>query len=196
MSGTEKKLDRRVVRTRKAIMSAFESLLATQPLGKITVSAIAREADIDRKTFYLHYSSVDDLAIMKVEESIDRIVGAIKKKGAGKAPEELVHIALSEINAIYSEHIEIYEKIASTLSVNMLFEHFNEVALFCLEHIGADPSILDDDELRLRVQFFLAGGLSLYASWLQSDHSTPIESVSDAIESAINASQIQVLVDL
>ena len=193
MAAIEKKLDRRVVRTRKAIMDAFEKLLTQYRLDKITVSAIAREADIDRKTFYLHYASVNDLATMKVEEGIERIVNALKERGAGKEPSELVHIALTEVNSIYKEHLDIYEKIASTLTVGVLLEQFNDVARFCLSHLGLDPDLVEDDQLRMRAQFFLAGGLSLYASWLQSDHSTPIESVSDAIESAINADKVPVL---
>ncbi|MBP3866799.1 MAG: TetR/AcrR family transcriptional regulator [Eggerthellaceae bacterium] len=193
MASTEKKLDRRVVRTRKAIMEAFETLLETHRLDKITVSAIAREADIDRKTFYLHYGSIGDLVSLKIGEGIDRIVAALKEQGAGKEPSELVHIALSEVNAIYTEHLSIYEKLASTVTVGMLLDQFNDIARFCLEYLGLDPDMVEDDELRMRAQFHLAGGLSLYATWLQSDHSTPIESVSDAIERAINAESIAVL---
>lgn len=193
MASTEKKLDRRVVRTRKAIMEAFETLLETHRLDKITVSAIAREADIDRKTFYLHYGSIGDLVSLKIGEGIDRIVAALKERGAGKEPSELVHIALSEVNAIYTEHLSIYEKLASTVTVGMLLDQFNDIARFCLEYLGLDPDMVEDDELRMRAQFHLAGGLSLYATWLQSDHSTPIESVSDAIERAINAESIAVL---
>ena len=41
-----KKLDRRVVRSRRLIIDAFERLLLKESLEDITVSAIAREADI------------------------------------------------------------------------------------------------------------------------------------------------------
>lgn len=54
-----KKLDRRVVRSRRLIIDAFERLLLKESLEDITVSAIAREADIDRKTFYQHFGSID-----------------------------------------------------------------------------------------------------------------------------------------
>ena len=44
--------DRRVVRTRKAIREAFFKLMENQDYHKITIASVAREADIDRKTFY------------------------------------------------------------------------------------------------------------------------------------------------
>ena len=55
------KTDRRIIRTKKAIDAALDKLLTEKDVSKITVSAIAREADIDRKTFYLHYSSIEEL---------------------------------------------------------------------------------------------------------------------------------------
>ena len=64
------KLDRRIVRTRKAINTALDKLLSENDVSKITVSAIAREADIDRKTFYLHYPSIDSLLTHRAEEII------------------------------------------------------------------------------------------------------------------------------
>lgn len=57
----EKNVDRRVIKTRKAIEDALSRLLLNTEYSKITVSAIAREANINRKTFYLHFSSVDDI---------------------------------------------------------------------------------------------------------------------------------------
>lgn len=51
----------RVRRTRHAIHSAFRALVARDGFRNITVSALAREANIDRKTFYLHYRGLDDL---------------------------------------------------------------------------------------------------------------------------------------
>lgn len=62
--------DRRVVRTRAAIEHAFRELLATTPYDKITVSSVARVAGINRKTFYLHYDSVDDLLVHVIERAV------------------------------------------------------------------------------------------------------------------------------
>ena len=54
-------VDRRVRRSRRAIVAAFDRLITEVPLEQVTVSAIAREADVDRKTFYQHFGSVDGL---------------------------------------------------------------------------------------------------------------------------------------
>ena len=57
----QKKEDRRVRYTKKAIRDGFLQLLAVKPIEKISVTEICREADINRGTFYAHYSDPYEL---------------------------------------------------------------------------------------------------------------------------------------
>ena len=70
--------DRRITKTRKSIQNAYLNLLRQKGTEKITISDIAREADIDRKTFYLHYDSTEDIIREYAEE---------KTRDAGWSPE-------------------------------------------------------------------------------------------------------------
>lgn len=72
--------DRRFVRTEKAIMEAFLKLAEEQDPQKITVTALAREADIDRKTFYLHYDTVDAVADALLKQEAERIVEVLREE--------------------------------------------------------------------------------------------------------------------
>lgn len=56
-----KKEDRRVKYTKQAIRDGFLRLIAKKPIEKITVTEICREADINRGTFYAHYSDPYEL---------------------------------------------------------------------------------------------------------------------------------------
>ncbi len=76
-AGKSKSLDRRVVKTRKAIRDALKSLVVTKGVKGVSISAIAREADIDRKTFYLHYESIDDLVESLIKEHLTEISDVI-----------------------------------------------------------------------------------------------------------------------
>ena len=51
----EKKVDKRTLKTRKAIINALAELLSEKELRKITVQEIADGADVNRVTFYKHY---------------------------------------------------------------------------------------------------------------------------------------------
>ena len=47
--------------TQSAILKTFDQMLETTPFEKITVSAIIKNCNISRKTFYYHYQDVYDL---------------------------------------------------------------------------------------------------------------------------------------
>jgi AcrR family transcriptional regulator len=53
--------DRRVRKTKKQLRNALTSLLLEKEIGRITVRDVADLADVNRGTFYAHYSDVYDL---------------------------------------------------------------------------------------------------------------------------------------
>ena len=63
-------MDKRIVKTKRAIHAAMTKLLASKPIEEITVTELAEAAEINRKTFYNYYSSVN----MVAEEMEDEIV--------------------------------------------------------------------------------------------------------------------------
>jgi AcrR family transcriptional regulator len=68
-------MDRRQVRTRKAILEALLEFMPTHELDTLTVSQVAERADINRVTFYAHFKDMDalvDSAAMRVVEEAGR----------------------------------------------------------------------------------------------------------------------------
>mgnify|MGYP003104325036 CR=1 FL=1 len=58
---TESKTDLRVVRTRKLIRDAFMDMVGEVGVARITVKDLTERAGINRKTFYLHFESIEAL---------------------------------------------------------------------------------------------------------------------------------------
>lgn len=54
--------DKRVLKTRASIKSAFMEIVKTTDMAKISVSELAAKALVNRSTFYLHYNDVPDVA--------------------------------------------------------------------------------------------------------------------------------------
>lgn len=64
----EKKTDRRVIKTKHAIFKAFVELLNEKDVNQITITDIAKKANINRKTFYNYYS--DAYEVMEEIENL------------------------------------------------------------------------------------------------------------------------------
>ena len=55
------KEDLRVIRTKEVIRKTFEEMICEMNYEQITIKELTERARINRKTFYLHYNSLDDL---------------------------------------------------------------------------------------------------------------------------------------
>lgn len=75
-----KKTDLRIIKTKKAIYSAFFRLLKEKGFEKISVKDISDEAVISRNTFYLHYEDKYDLMEKVCDEMVTALFENVNKK--------------------------------------------------------------------------------------------------------------------
>jgi len=60
--------------TKKSIKNAFLGLLASRPLGKISVRSIVDECGVSRNTFYYHFRDIPDLLEKTVLDGADEMI--------------------------------------------------------------------------------------------------------------------------
>jgi AcrR family transcriptional regulator len=70
--------DMRITRTREAIRRAFTDMICEMDYEQITIKELTERAGINRKTFYLHYDSLDDLLGEMQNEMSRRFMDRIK----------------------------------------------------------------------------------------------------------------------
>ena len=78
--------DRRITRTREALIGALNHLVLHRRQRHIRVADIVAEANVGRSTFYEHYSSADEVLL----ESLARPMAVLADAGAGKGDAEQV----------------------------------------------------------------------------------------------------------
>ena len=102
--------DRRVRKTKKALMDSFAILLQKKPLKNITVREIAELADINRGTFYLHYKDVYDMAEQIQKEIYTRLDEIISEYVPSEDEKTLVPVLVK-----FFEMLTEYSELAKSL---------------------------------------------------------------------------------
>ena len=113
-----RKIDKRVEKTRELIISSFTSLILETDLKKITIKSIAEKANINRKTFYLHYSSIDEILFDYSLEITDNILDELTNNGFFKVKdeEESLDILIKVISNFVNKNYELAKKLLSNES--------------------------------------------------------------------------------
>lgn len=71
--------DIRALRTRQALLDALKEMICTREAGQITVQALTDRAGINRKTFYRHFETLDDLFNVLLEEISEAYMDRMRK---------------------------------------------------------------------------------------------------------------------
>lgn len=82
-------MDRRKKYTRMVLKDSLMELMKTKPISSITIKEICEQADINRSTFYSHYSSQYDLLNAIEEEFIEDMVSTLNQYNFSREEEAL-----------------------------------------------------------------------------------------------------------
>lgn len=181
MEKVGKRADRRVVKTRKAIREAFRRKLAQGPLKGITVSGLATEADIDRKTFYLHFDSIDDLVDTEVRELLERLVAAALHPVGDEPGAVDMREVLLAFRDLTEEDPVIYQRLLNSVPMEAIIDM---VQPSLMEELRADRRI-DDGQLvaaEYLTRYYLGGVFSVFLHWFKHDKDTPLEQLISTVE--------------
>ncbi|CAK8053891.1 TetR/AcrR family transcriptional regulator [Eupransor demetentiae] len=160
-------MDKRVIKTRQAIQSAFITLMKERPLDKITVQEITRQAEIGRGTFYLHYKDVNDLYQHIAQEAMASIEGVLDADYTQGIPNlDFVSLCQQIIEKVL-ENKDIYQGIIKSDTDSY---YINNVKKFFIKKIceleGFDETSVDH---YVEVVFYISGIVGLIESWLRDD---------------------------
>lgn len=172
------KNDRRYMRTEKAIRAAFFKLAETTELDKISVSAIAREADIDRKTFYLHYASVEDFIDAEMRASANLLIEKLKESAFNSSTNDVPDL-YEEISTHLALDMGSIQRITSQISFEEQIKRMEQPLIEAIVEDNIFNIDADVPNVEYYATFLTAGLLAMFRRWLLTDSSIPLESISE-----------------
>lgn len=166
-----KQQDKRKKKTKGAIRSALLRLLSQKDASQIRVSELTETADISRKTFYLHYSGVDE-AITELENEIEqKVVAAVRESNLWEYRHNL-YIVFSRVDKVLKEDGDYSCYLKNRYSrFFMMYKLKDAIKRTVLEQ-AKENIAADESELDAVTDFAVSGVLSMYYEWLKAQQET------------------------
>lgn len=181
----EMRMDRKTRYTRKALKDSLMELMADKPVAKITIKELCENADINRSTFYAHYTDPYDLlrsieaeAIAWAEEAIHGLMDKTIRQQRFN-PDEAIEVIAgilqyfadndSAMQVLMSEQGDIdFQKQLFTL----IYEHCN------ISVAGSDNKT---NNRELDFVFVINGSVGLIRHWLKDKQKTSARALAETI---------------
>ena len=161
-------MNRNYRKTTAAIRQAYFEMLREQG-KKITVAALCRHADIDRKTFYLHFASIDDIIPSFSQELIERLMARLQEEGFFERLYDLKTV-FEVMDEIAEEDIELYRFMASGHAYEFFWDRL--IAMFRHEAVRVLTEHTDGraEDIELFSAFYAAAFIAVYRQYLCGEY--------------------------
>ena len=161
------KSDKRVERTRNAILKAFKEMIIEEDFNDITIKDLAIRAGINRKTFYLHYESMDEILFDLSLEISDKIVAGLVKRDFFKhsGDEEQLIILVDVISEIINSEYPLASKLITNESYHFFSRDIKNLVKEYIISKLSPRSNLDEKRLSLIGDYVASGLAKLFKEW-------------------------------
>lgn len=181
MKYTKNVTDNRVKKTKKSIRNAFIKLLTEKDFCSITVTDIAKAAEVNRKTFYNYYECIDDI----MKEIIDTTLLHMFENNLDnfgfewlfREPERF----FKRLTAIIDEDFDLYAALFKLEEPGNLLQ---KVELLVKEKITAiflEKYPEDMQNTVLICEYCTSGMFAAYRNWFNTGRIIPLEELSKKV---------------
>ena len=190
------KIDIRIIRTKRAIETAFIEILSEKSFSKITIEEICKKANVNRMSFYNHYEDKYDLLNVVINNVKEALIGKFLAEVGAEFTEEKVMSVLLET----TEHIIDYGTKYTNFIYLLINEEDNSLAQYII-YKSLESSTLDllvklkdeyhlsDHLLPLIASYITGGGTSMILNWIKNKDTYTrddlITLLKDLLESAL-----------
>ena len=173
----EKKTDRRVLKTKRAIRNAFATLLSEKDLNAITIKDISDVADINRKTVYNYYAGIHEILDEIENEIISVFERVIRNIDLGKSFEN-PRLIFESLNEIIDSDMEFYSRFMKIDANSHLVRKIVSSLKTKVRETLAEQLPAAEDRSGLAADFITSGMVSAYQCWFNSRNRRPLSEFS------------------
>ena len=182
MEEVQKKIDRRVIKTKKAIRRAFMEALECKELEKITMKEIAERADVDRKTVYNYYAGAQDILDEIEDEAVAEL--EILTKDLHYDPQNPLAV-FEVITSLLTGKLELYTHL-------MRMERNSRLILKMIDYLRdkvrdtiCRSKEIKPEKVELVTEYVTAGVFSAYRYWFNAKEKCSLQEFSKDVAALV-----------
>ena len=169
------KEDPRVIRTKKMFKEALEELLLKKDYETIQVKELCDKAGLNRRTFYLHYDSIDDILYDIQEEFAQEFYENTKDIDHMREPKRVI----KEFFEITVRKGILYEKILTNSNFDYIREQMRNKVSDKASNNFKSIQVYDIMIRNIIAEYMHMSTVAIYREWVKQGKRIPIDEVID-----------------
>lgn len=167
--------DKRVVRTKNSIRTALFKMMETRDITSITITELTTRANINRRTFYTHYSNITDILDETETEIISSVAFLVTHFDSGTLVDSTYNLFI-ELSRIVTEHYGFYFNLMKTDVRGYMATRLRNIFKIFSDKIIGHFSITSDEKYVMLMSAFINGGfLNVLIDWIKYGRTETIE---------------------
>lgn len=159
------KTDRRVKKTRQQLRTHLAQLMCEKSIQEITVKELVEKADINRSTFYLHYSDIHQLLDTLEQELLAEIIQVIDERNFSSLDENSL-LFLQDILRVLSNNLDICQALVGP-NGDLAFVHkIEQLVANGYQNIISNHISSSTNKVEYFHSYCLTGCVGLIKSWI------------------------------
>ena len=162
------KMDRRIRKTKAQLRYGLAKLLKEKTIKEITVKELVETVDINRSTFYLHYTDIYDLLEQTENDLKNELLEIIHNEQPMKIEETMPNI--TELFAFIADNREIASALLGPNGDMAFMRQIEQIiSSHCMKYLKPYLAELDERTLERVNSFCITGCLGLIISWMKNN---------------------------
>ena len=157
-------LDRRVVRTKKAIKAALLNTMEEKDISCITISEITRKAGINRRTFYTHYHNISDI-IEEIEREMVSVLSQVLSKFDIRSIRHSSFEMFIELDKLVSDELDYYFRCARMDMRGVFMTRLKDIASELADKLFSSNFSLLPETSAIVSEFIVGGFFNVFVEW-------------------------------
>ncbi len=183
-----KTTNRREEYTKRAIRESLAELLMKKPIEKISVAELCELADVNRSTFYRHYTDLYALLDTVIEECLREIFhdAVANLNHDGDFDADGYHYIL-QICAVTEKNKAIYKALLFGHTGTHFMQRVVDAVLELYLGAHEPSSLVPAPEVRVHYKYHVHGIIGIWSEWVREDCSFPKEEIAYAAKEQTRA---------